>query len=169
MYYYFSPTLPYLQFDAPPPFTEERFAELCREHLKPDDREAFEALRTGKESSHHFVREWQDFEVKFRNAAVKFRNVKSGADARKWLRSQKGESLEIENAVGKAFAETDPMKRDTALKRVMWDNADELAGNDIFKAARLFAFFIHLQILAERAKTNAEAGRKRLLQHVDNP
>jgi len=164
MYYYFSSTLPYLHFDSPPPFSEEGFAELCREHLKPADRAAFEALVKGEDSAHSFVQAWRDFEVKLRNAVAKRRAAKLGVDASKWLRPQNGESPEIEHAVEAAFNEPDPLRRDTALKRLMWDKADELAGPDIFQSSHILSLHIRLRILAGRARHNPAAGRARLLQ-----
>jgi len=168
MYYYFVSSLPYMQFDAAPPFTVERFVELCREHLKPKDRVAFDALVSGTKSPHPFARAWREFDTKFRNAVVKQRAERLGVGADKWLRPQNGCSGDIEQAVETAFAEPDPMRRDIALKRIMWNKADELAGHEHFHSSSVFANYIRLQILTQRATTNNEKGGARLLNHVNN-
>ena len=163
-YTYFAASLPALRFDSPPPLTEDEFAALCVSNLTAADRVAFDALRSGAESAHPFVRKWRDCETQFRNACAAIRAAKLGADARKWRRPHSGFSVSIETAAAAAFAESDPMRRDAALKKVLWDAAAETAGLDQFSAAAIFAYFIRLRIAADRAKINREAGAARLMK-----
>ena len=164
MYYYFASSLPTLAFASSPPLTEEGFAELCEQHLSAGDYGAFEALRGGGESKHPFVRAWRDFETQYRNAVARVRATKLGAEPGKWMRVHGGWSVALENAVSAAFADSDPLRRDTALAKILWDGAEELAGFDQFSAATIFARFIRLRILIQRAKTDSDAGMTRLTQ-----
>ena len=168
MYFYFAASLPVLAFNAPPPLTEREFAELCAQHLSAKDFEAFKALRGGEESPHAFVRAWRDFETQYRNSVARQRAAKLGVEPGKWLRQHGGWSVALENAVAAAFAEPDPLRRDTALAKILWDNAEEIAGTDTFSASSVFARFIRLRILIRRAKTENEAGMARLTQISNN-
>jgi len=167
MYSYFAATLPYPAFDSPPPFTEEAFAVMCRQHLSASDFAAFEALRSGGGTKHPFVLAWRDFEAQLRNASAKIRAAKLGIESDKWRRPQRGWSVALETAAAAAFAETDPMRRDLALKKILWDAAEEIAGLDNFSAASIFARFIRLRILVERAHANADSGKSRLLKMAE--
>ena len=161
-----------MNFESPPPLSEERFAELCRTNLSAKDYAAFEVLRNGGKSSHPFAREWNDFEMRFRNAIVKLRAAKLGVEPEKWLRKTNAGKMPalpvVDDAINAAFAESDPMRRETALQKIRWNNAEKFAGADIFSSAAILARFIHLRILIERAKTNKDAGLARLMKITTN-
>jgi hypothetical protein len=163
-YTYFAASLPALRPDAAPPFSEEEFTALCGGHLGTADLAALAALRSGGESPHKFVRKWRDFETQLRNACAALRAAKLGVDAAKWRRPHAGFSVAVETAAAAAFAEPDAMRRDAAIKKILWDGAEEIAGLDQFSAGAVFAYFVRLRILIDRSKAGAEAGMSRIKQ-----
>jgi len=163
-YTYFAATLPTLQFDAEPTMTEEDFRERCREYLTPADFAALCALLENGETANPYVARWRNNETQLRNAVARHRAARLGdaSAAEQWQRPHSGFDVSIANAVDAAFQEADPMRRDSAIERIRWNIASELAGFDPFSAATIFTYAIHLAILIRSKAADTEKGIARL-------
>lgn len=134
-----------LAFDAPPPYTAERFRDLAGDVELPAA--------------------WRDLETQMRNAIAEERararatDGAGAADADRWKRPASGCSLYWTNRVRAAFAEKDPLKRDTALDRAFWDAAGELTpATAPLSRGALQTYAVRLAISLRRAARSAEAG-----------
>lgn len=163
-YTYFGATLPALQFGAEPAMTEEDFRERCREYLTKSDFATLCALLDNGETKNAYVANWRNNNTQLQNAVAQQRAARLGdaSAAEKWQRSHTGLDVSIANAVGAAFQESNPMRRDSAIERIRWNIASELAGFDPFSAEAFFTYAIHLSILARRKAADAEKGIARL-------
>ena len=163
-YEYFASSLPALRFDAPPPMSPDALLEAARGVLSAGDLAALEAAVAGRDGP-GFAASWHALDAQVRNAVARARAARRpGADAAKFLRPHAGWSAAAEQGVAAAFQESDPLKRHRALARLRWDLAGEAArvGLDPFSAAAVCAYGVRLAILADLAKTDAEAGLARL-------
>ena len=134
-----------LAFDAPPPYTAEKFAAIAGEVALPP--------------------EWTDLEAQLRNVLAEERarlNAARGmgeTDAARWRRPVTGCTLYWTGRMRAACAEKDPLKRDAAIDRVFWDAAGELtpAAAPLSRGA-LQTYAIRLSIAQRRAERSTEAG-----------
>ena len=168
MYEYFASTLPSFAFGAPPPMAPERLLAAAEGNLKAADFAALGALLLDAPSDHPFVVAWRDRDAQLRNAVARARATQ-GADASRWLRAHGGWSAAVESGGAAAFQEPDPLRRDRAIARLRWDQANELAGLDPFSAAAVLAYAVRLSIAADLAKADETAGLARLRRAAEPP
>ena len=115
-----------LTLDGPPPYTAERFIELCRSQLSAGDAEAVAAVMGDAASGHTLARRWRDLDSQIRNAVAAERARLHGQDAARWRRPADGCSLYWANRAVAAFQEKDVARRERLLDQVRWDAAGEL-------------------------------------------
>lgn len=163
-YTYFAATLPALQFGAEPTMTETVFREKCREHLSQPDFSALCALLDNGKTTNAYIKKWRNGETQIRNAVAQLRanRLGDGSAAEQWQRPHTGFDIAIINAVDSAFQEPDPMRRDSAIERIRWNLASELAGFNPFSLEAIFSYAIQLTILIRSKGTDAEKGIARL-------
>ena len=168
---YFAASLPAIALDSRPPFSEDEFAASCRQHLSSSDFAAFEALRSGGKTKHPFVVAWRALETQLRGVSAKIRAAKLGVSGEQWRHPHESVPFSLESAVTAAFAESNPLKRDLALKKILWNGAEEIAGLDTFSSSALFSYFVRLRIIIARANADAgfETGKNRLLSLSTKP
>jgi hypothetical protein len=163
-YYFFAATLPVLDLDSPPPMAVKEFLQSCRRHLTAADAEAAEAALTpaaAARCAHPTVRAWHDRETQWRNAIVRQRALRAKRDAGPFLRAQAGGDAAIDAAVAAAFNAASPLEREKALDRVLWKQAEELAGWDPFSATAVIVYGVRLRMAARWAGLSAAAGESR--------
>ncbi len=163
-YPYFAASLPQILFDSEPPMTGEAFRDRCREQLGRADFAALRALLDDGATTHPFVCRWRDRDTQVRNAIARHRAARLGdaGAATRWQRRHAGFDVATERAVDAAFQEADPLRRDTALSRLRWTLAGEIAGLDPFSVNAILAYAIRLHILLHRAAADAAQGLDRL-------
>ncbi len=165
---YLLASLPSLSLDMPPTLTAEGFVALCEEQLGAHEAEAVRAiLDDAVESAHPFVKTWRDKDTQLRNAIVVRRASKAGVDGTRWLREAEGCDLWLRDAVENAFQAGDPLDSQTAMDRLRWTIAEDLAGPDPLAGAAVFAYAVKLRITLRRARYRQEPGKERLTAIVD--
>ena len=146
-------SLPTVPFDGPAPLSLTDFLARCKAEL------GFEPLSDDDKSA--TAAKWRDLETQMRNAAANERAKALGRDAAKYRRETPGCSVYWQNRIAAAFAETDPLKRQTILDKVFWDAADDLVPPaSPLSAAAAYAYRIRLEIAARRAAVSKEEGNK---------
>ena len=100
---YLLSSLPMLRFGEPAPLTPEAFLAGCRSQLPQREAEAAEALLTGGDAPHPFVRLWRDRDAILRNAMARARAKAAGKDPARWIRPVTGCDLRLERLVEAAL------------------------------------------------------------------
>ena len=122
-----------LSFDGPAPYTLEQFLEQTGPIELPP--------------------RWTDLETQLRNA------IAAARGGEKWRRPAAGCDLHWQNRIAAAFAEKDPLKRETLVDRVFWDAAGELTPvASPLSAGALQTYYLRLKIALKRNRASAEAG-----------
>ena len=155
---YLVSSLPMLSFESASGPSDGAFLSACRDQLAPGDAAVAEALLAGRPLNHPFAEAWADKETILRNAVARQRARAQGTDPARWLRPTPGCDNSIETAVEDAFQEPSPLKRETALDKLRWTLADELAGPDPLHINALFAYAVKLAVLGHRRALDAARG-----------
>lgn len=162
-YYYLYSFLPTLSLESPPPFSSERFYELCSEHLTPFDYRTLESLNEPIEETSPvaFIAAWRDFEVSLRNALTRIRAGKLKRDASAEIKPTIDYSMETEKAVSEAMARPSPIEREAALDKIRWKKIEDLAGLDPFASQSIFSYALRLKIAEKWERVSVQTGTER--------
>ena len=148
-----------LALDGPPPYTAERFLDLCRSQLSAGDADGVAAVMSGAASDHPLAARWRDLDAQLRNAIATERARLHGHDAARWRRPAEGCSLYWTGRAAAAFQEKDPARRERLLDQVRWDAAGELTPPSApLSVAAVFTYAIRLAVAIDRAGRDADAG-----------
>ncbi len=164
-----------LALDGPPPYTAERFLDMCRGQLPAADMSALETLLAAETASanapspdmgeassrHRILARWRDLDAQLRNAVAAERARLHGQDAARWRRPVEGCALFWTNRAAAAFQEKDPARRERLLDQVRWDAAGELTPPAApLSTAAVFAYAIRLAVVLRRAARDMAAGNE---------
>lgn len=165
-----------LALDGSPPYTAERFLDLCRGQLPAADVAAIEALLSSAlgatvsdsaaasvlsdvPSGHRILARWRDLDAQLRNAIAAERARLHGQDAARWRRPVEGCALFWTSRAAVAFQEKDPARRERLLDQVRWDAAGELTPPAApLSTAAVFTYAIRLAVVLHRAARDVAAG-----------
>lgn len=160
-YYYLVASLPSLRMEDPPPITLDLFRSLCGKHLSEADLTAMESAldEAGRTpAAHPFVAAWRNTCTQIRNAVARQRATRLQRDVTPCLRPHEGFDVWIESAVSEAFQRPNPLERQRALDRLLWERAGEISAGDPFAPAAVFAYAVRLQIAERWAAMNDDSG-----------
>lgn len=162
-------SLPMLQYGVAPLMDMDAFRSSCTQ-LDAADALELEHVVQGEWAACHsaFVAQWVDRDVQLRDAAVRFRAEKAGAEAGTYMRSFKGFDVSVEKAVEEAFGKSDPMEREKVLNRCRWRILDELTLPDAFGLTAILAYAIKLKIALREASLDEKSGRECLEELIVN-
>ncbi len=148
-----------LTLDGPPPYTAERFAELCRSQLSVGDAEAVAAVMGESASDHPLAAKWRDIDTQIRNAVAAERARLHGQDAARWRRPADGCSLYWVNRAVAAFQEKDVARRERLLDQVRWDAAGDITPpSSPLSVAAVFTYAIRLSVVLRGSARDVSAG-----------
>lgn len=166
-YAYFAASLPALVFNSPPPMPLEQFRAAAARQLTPRDLATLDALLDGDPSAHPFVAEWRARETQLRNAVARARAAAANVEARPYLREHTGWDVALERAVMDAMGRPTPLEREMELDRCRWHLAEDLARFRPFDLEGVLSYALKLRILERWSGMDANAGRRRLDQWVE--
>ncbi|WAC05185.1 MAG: DUF2764 family protein [Methanoregula sp.] len=173
LYTYLIASLPMLHFGMKPPFSFERFLEICRPLIPTED---FQLLRALPQPEQYFtkgrrpriIRKWIGFDVALRNELVKIRATRKHVEPATYLRPEGSSSSSLAPAIVAATINTSVLEREKALDETRWKALDELATGHYFDLDFLITYAYKLSIL-ERWEKIHNADRtillKQALQH----
>ena len=140
-----------IPFDGPAPVSRAEFRAACRREL------GFEPLSAG--DNHAAARAWRDLETQLGNTCASERAKALGVNGDKYLRPADGCSLFWRGRIAAAFAEADPLRRQSAIDRVYWDAAQELTpAADPLAVGAAYTYLVRLGIAERRARISAAEG-----------
>jgi hypothetical protein len=147
-YYYTVASLPYIQLESDPPFTEEIFVEMIHEQLGEADAEyVLGASLMPEEDEPAGIRAlWFDFTRALRNELTRLRAQKMHWEAESMLRDEASALYSLEK-LREAVNQQDPLKAEEVLFQIQWNFLDELNVGHFFDVESLTIYLLKLQIL----------------------
>ncbi|OIO79485.1 MAG: hypothetical protein COW11_02735 [Candidatus Omnitrophica bacterium CG12_big_fil_rev_8_21_14_0_65_43_15] len=155
-YVYLISSLPMLHPGAKPPFTSEKFLNMCEE-LVPD--EDLEAVRGAGQWP-----KWLEFDTGLRNELVKIRAAKKHLDPAKYLRGTAFAASEAVHAAAIASRNPSALDAERALDAARWHFLDELSMGHYFDLNFLIIYALKLGILERWARVDSADPAKEVRQ-----
>jgi len=172
-YPYLVASLPMLHFGMKPPFSFERFLEVCRPLIPKKDFQLLHALPQPEQyfekgESHPIILKWIEFDVALRNELVRIRATKKHLDPATYLRTEgyKG-SFTIPAGLA-ANIHTSVLDAEKTLDEIRWKALVELAMGHYFDLVFLITYAYKLMILLRWENIRSADGMillKQVLQH----
>ena len=170
LYPYLIASLPMLHFGMKPPFSYERFLEICDPLIPKKD---FQVLRTlprpeqyfEKGKKHYIVQRWIEFDVALRNELVRIRATKKHLDPGTYLRPDGSRGSFSLPAGIAATTHTSLADAEKALDEIRWKALEEFATGHYFDLAVLITYAYKLLIL-QRWENIRSADGSILVDHV---
>lgn len=169
-YIYLVASLPMLHFGARPPFSFERFLELCSGLVSESDKEllarsshldVFPSASSGLEA----FRTWLSFEVALRNELTKIRASRTHVDAARYLRTDVSSDISLTHIALAAHRNPSIREAERFLDQQRWQKLEELALGHYFDMTVLVSYAQKLLIL-ERWERIRNARAPELLEEA---
>jgi hypothetical protein len=170
LYPYVVSSLPMLHFGMKPPFSTERFLEMCHTFIPDEDYRLLSTLPGPGEypaagKGHGAKWRWIEFDSALRNDLVRIRAGRLRREPGPDLRSEGDRDATLAPAVMAAALQVSPLEAERALDELRWKALEELATGHPFDLDTLVAYACQLRIL-ERWEHIRSADRAALLRQV---
>lgn len=151
-YPYLIASLPMLHFGMKPPFSFERFCEMCYPLIPEND---FQLLRTlpqpenyfEKGKRHRIIQKWVEFDIALRNELVRIRAIKRHIEPVTYLRPDRYRGASLFPAITAATINTTVLDAEKTLDEARWKALEELTTGHYFDLAVLITYAYKLMIL----------------------
>ena len=169
-YTYFIASLPMLHFGMKPPFSFERFLEICRQFIPEKDFQLLRALPQPdqygtKGKRHQIIQKWIDFDVALRNELVKIRASKKHIEPETYLRPDGYSGSSPAPEAMAANITTSILDAERILDEARWRVLEDLATGHYFDLELLITYAYKLFILW-RWENIRDADKTILLEQV---
>lgn len=169
-YIYLISSLPMLHFPTKPPFSFERFIEICGDKISQDDINLLKLVREGYvyEGPQATLKQWRAFDTALRNELAKIRASRKHVDPLKYLRGQEY-YIEpyITHIAMTAYRNPSIIEAERLLDQEKWRRLDELALGHYFDLDFLIVYALKLRILERWERINS-ADKSLLLKEALN-
>jgi len=163
-YPYVIASLPMLHFGMKPPFSFERFLEICRRFIPEKD---FQLLRSLPQPGHYFekgkrhriIQRWIEFDVALRNELVKIRAGRKHLEPATYLRPAGYSGSSLAAAGMAASMHTSVLDAEKSLDETRWKALEELAAGHYFDLDLLITYAYKLLILQRWENIHSADGR----------
>jgi hypothetical protein len=150
-YPYLISTLPMLNFGMRPPFSGDKFLEICRQFIPEADIEAIKkAVISGEYITtdiHPTLKKWQEFDTNLRNELVKIRCLHKHIAPEKYLRADGYVEAHIIHLATAAHRTPDILEAEKLLDQGRWYFLDALSLGHYFDFDFLLVYALKLLIL----------------------
>jgi len=151
-YTYLIASLPMLHFGMKPPFSFERFLEVCRHFIPEKDFQLLSTLPqagqySAKDIRHQIIQKWIEFDVALRNELVRIRATKKHIEPATYLRHGGYSGSSLAPAVMAANINTSILDAEKTLDETRWKALEELATGHYFDLDLLITYAYKLLIL----------------------
>jgi len=156
-YTYLISSLPMLHFQAKPPFSFERFIEICKDKIAEDDLNIIKLTKDGYsyKGSQPTLKKWRAFDIALRNKLVKIRASRRHIDPLKYIRGDEYIEPYIAHIAMNAHRTSSILEAERLLDHEKWQALDELAIGHYFDLDCLIVYAFKLLILERWAKINS--------------
>ena len=150
-YPYFISTLPMLHFGMRPPFSGDKFLEICRQFIPEADAKELKKASTGGEyitaQRQPTLKKWQDFDTSLRNELVKIRCLHKHIDPKEYLRQDGYVEAYIIHLATAVHRTPDLLEAEKLLDQGRWYFLDALSFGHYFDLDLLLIYALKLSIL----------------------
>ena len=168
-YTYLISSLPMLHFGMKPPFSFEKFLQICQDVVSDSD---VNQIRTAsicgeypQQSSQVTLKRWQDFDAALRNELVKIRAARRRVEPLQYLRRSEYVDFSLAHLAINAYRNPSLLEAEGMLDQQRWRFLDELAAGHYFDLDFLIVYALKILIL-ERWERISRADKPRLLEEV---
>lgn len=172
-YPYLIASLPMLHFGMKPPFSFERFLELCRPFTPEKDYELIRILPQPEQYSetgekNRVIQQWIAFDTALRNELVRVRSTKKHIEPATYLRPAGYSGPSLTPAVLAAGIHTSILDAEKTLDETRWKALEELAAGHYFDLDFLITYAYQLLILQRWENIRSADGKTLLAQSLPN-
>jgi hypothetical protein len=168
-YPYLIASLPMLHFGMKPPFTFERFLEVCRQFMPERD---YRLLRDLPQPAHYsekgrrpaIIRRWVEFDGALRNELARIRATRRHTGSATHLRPGGYSESPLAPAVTAATMNASPLDAEKNLDEIRWKALEELATGHYFDLDALITYAYRLLILQRWEQIRTADGTALLAQ-----
>jgi len=151
-YTYLISSLPALNFGMKPPFSFERFLEICRSFISEEDLLLLSNLpitidEYSKSVSHPTIERWLAFDTMLRNELVKIRAQSKKIDASKYLRGENPIDVAVTHTAMSSHRSASILEAEKILDEARWQALDDLGFGHYFDMDSLILYAYKLKIL----------------------
>jgi hypothetical protein len=172
-YPYLIASLPVLHFGMKPPFSFERFLEVCRQFIPEKDFQLLSCLPQpeqypAKGKRHQIIQKWIQFDVALRNELVKIRASRKHVEPATYLRPDGYGGSSLAPAVTAANINTSVLDAEKTMDETRWKALEELAAGHYFDWDLLITYAYKLLILQRWENIRSAEGTillEQTLQH----
>ena len=172
-YPYVIASLPLLHFGMKPPFSFDRFLEVCSPFIPKKDFQLLCALPLPEDYSKkgkrpRIIQKWIEFDLALRNELVRKRATKKHLEPAMYLRPGGYSSSFFAPAVMTANIHTSVLDAEKILDETRWKVLDELATGHYFDLESLIIYAYKLHILQRWENIRQAEGALLLEQALQN-
>ncbi len=168
-YTYLISSLPMLHFGMKPPFSFERFLQICRRVLPEGDVSILkEASITGEYlygTDQPTLKRWRAFDTALRNELVKIRAARKRLNPLKYLRQEVYAEPSITRIALNAYRNPSILEAERTQDQQRWHALDKLATGHYFDIDFLIVY-VHKLLILERWEKIHSADKAQLLEEV---
>jgi hypothetical protein len=169
-YPYLVASLPMLHFQMKPPFSFERFLDICCPLIPEKDCQVLRTLPKPEQypekiTRPRVIRKWIEFDLTLRNELVKVRAIKRHLDPAAYLRDGGSIGFFPAPAVPEAGITASLLDAEKGLDELRWKKLEDLATGHYFDLDFLITYACKLLIL-ERWENIRNADRTILLERA---
>jgi hypothetical protein len=151
-YPYLIASLPMLHFGMKPPFSFERFLEVCQPLIPEKDYNLLCELPKPEQypengKRHRIIQKWINFDIALRNELVRIRAIKKHIEPAPYLRTGSYRGSSLAPAITAATVNTIVPDAEKTLDEMRWKVLEELATGHYFDLAVLITYAYKLLIL----------------------
>lgn len=168
---YLISSFPALHFGAKPPFSYERFLDLCRGFIPDEEMEILKGIPQAAASGFSYegqqptLEAWAAFETRLRNELVKIRVRRKKIDAAKYLRREGYAEPSLAHLALAAHRSVSLLEGEKILDEERWRFLDELVLGHYFDRDALIIYAQKLVIL-ERWERMRREDKHQLLEEA---
>ena len=157
-YIYLASSLPMLNLGMKPPFSFEKFLQMCDGIISDDDIDILKQASTPAgyeyEGGHSALEKWRAFDTTLRNELVRTRAARKKVDPLKYTRPGGGVDSSIAHVALHAHRTPSILEAEKILDEAKWGFLDELAVGHYFDIYFLIAYANKLLILERWERIN---------------
>jgi len=168
-YIYLISSLPMLHFQTKPPFSFEKFLQICADFIPESDVDMLRFFSRSDIYDHVFnqptLKKWQAFDIALRNELVKIRASRRKTEPDKYLRKDIDAESFVYQVALSAYRNPSIIEAERILDQERWRKLDELATGHYFDIDFLLVYAIKLLILERWHRINT-ADKSKMLEDI---
>lgn len=160
-YYYFTASLPMIQWGGKPLVTAEEFLESAQRLLSKDDGALIGKLladQEGIEPGNAVADAWVKFDQSFRNEMAVFRAQQAHKDPSKVVHGAKENEPALREVVQETARMDNLLEAEKLLDKTRWQYLDELSAGHYYDLEFLICYGLKLRILARHQAYASSVG-----------